>query len=306
MTTRVGHSLGAMRRYIQMSRHRVFIYVEGRDLDRVFYGRLCGPILAEQGLSHEIIVADRIAGGGGGKDVLIRLFDYLRRRKALIDRSGPDAKLVMVYIDKDTDDVFRTMRRSPNLIYTRYYCAENELFCEGDLSSSIAIAGSLDPGIVATQIPDPGTWRRAAAADWRDWIVLCLSAQRLRMGGPATYSVKHDTTTSNVNATNIVRCEAELRARSGLSALSFTEVLGWAKRCVDRTFRRGDHDRLFKGKWYALFAMHELDRLAAAHGPINRNGAKDRLMGGLVASVPFDGLWSEHYRAPLRKNLKAL
>ena len=285
MTTRVGHSFGAMRRYIQMSRHRVFIYVEGRDLDPVFYGRLCGPVLRGQGLSHEIIVADRVAGGGGGKNVLIRLFDYLRKRKALIDRSGPDAKLVMFYADKDTDDVFRTMRRSPNFIYTRHYCAENEVFCEGDLLSSIATAGSLDPGIVETRIPDPAVWRRAAAADWRNWIVLCLAAQKLRMGGPATYSASHETINSKVNPANLAGCEADLRARSGLPAPIFAEVIAWAKRCVDLTFRRGNHDRLFKGKWYVLFAMHELEQIASAHDPINQNGARDRLTGSLIATI---------------------
>ena len=306
MTTRVGHSLGAMRRLVQMSGKRVLIYVEGRDLDPDFYSRLCRGICLERELAYEIFVADRIAGDGGGKGVLIRLFEFLRNKGALVDRSGPTSKLVMFYVDKDTDDVFRQRRRSGHIVYTSYYCLENHLFCEGELLAGIATAGSIDLEIVRSRIPDPIQWRRNAAARWRDWIVLCLTAQRLRLPGQASYSVNHAAVDSNVNPASLVTCQTDLQTRSRLPANQFNRMLAWARNRVDRSIRLGEHDGLFKGKWYLVFVQYELDQIALAHGPINRNGARDRLMGSLITTLRFGEPWAEHYKEPLRRAIAAL
>jgi hypothetical protein len=306
MTTRVGHSLGAMRRLVQMTGKRVFIYVEGRDLDPNFYSRLCSEICIERGLDYEIVVADRVAGGGGGKGILTLLFEYLRRRGALIDRTGPTSKLVMFYLDKDTDDLFGKKRRSGHVVYTSCFCMENHLFCEGELLSSIAIGGSVDLGLVRNRIPDPIQWRRNAAVRWRDWITLCLTAQKLRLGGEASFSVNHDTCDARVNPANLALCQADLQTRSGKPPADFNRIIAWARNIVDRSITLGENDRFFKGKWYAVFAMHELEQIALANGPINRNGAKDRLIGSLIATTRFDTPWAEHYKDPLRLAIDAL
>ncbi len=306
MTPRIGHSPGAMRRLVQMTATRIIIYVEGRDLDPNFYSRVCRDICLERQLSYEIIVADRIAGGGGGKSVLISLFEYLRRKRALIDRTGPISKAVMFYIDKDTDDIFRKKRRSGHLVYTSSFCVENHLFCEGDLLASIAIAGSVDLELVRNRIPDPVQWRRNAALRWRNWIVLCLTSQKLRLGGDASYSVNHETVDSRVNTANIATCQADLQTRSGMPSGQFNQIITWARNNTERSIRLGEHDRVFKGKWYVVFAIHELDQIAISSGPINRNGAKDRLIGSLTATLRFDEPWTEHYKVPLRIVINAL
>jgi hypothetical protein len=306
MTTRVGHSVKAMRRLMQMLGRRVFIYVEGRDLDPYFYSRLCEAICVERGLAYEIIVADRIAGAGGGKSILIRLFEYLRRKRMLIDRSGPASKLVMFYLDKDTDDVFRKMRKSEHVVYTPHYCVENHLFCEGELLASIANAGSVDLGLVRRRIPDPVLWRRNAAVQWRNWLVLCLVAQRLSLGGPASYSVNHEGVNSRVNTANLITCQGDLQTRSGLPAHQFGLMITWARNRVDRSISAGEHDRIFKGKWYVVFALDELEQIALTDGPINLNGAKDRLVGSLIATLQFDAPWAERYKEPLRRAIGVL
>jgi hypothetical protein len=306
MTTRVGHSVKAMRRLIQMSGNRVFIFVEGRELDPDFYSRLCRTICVERGLAYQIIVADRIMGAGGGKPILLRLFEHLRRKRALIDRSGPNSKLVMFYLDKDTDDIFRKMRRSEHVVYTRYYCVENHLFCEGELLAGIATAGSVDLELVHRRIPNPILWRRNAAVQWRNWLVLCLVAQRLGLGGRASYSVNHDTVNEKVNSANLRICEADLQARSGLSAHQFNLMITWAQSRVDRSISAGEHERIFKGKWYVVFALYELKQIGLTDGPINERGAKDRLVGNLIATLRFDGPWAEHYKEPLRRTIGLL
>ncbi len=306
MTTRVGHSLGAMRRLVQMSGKRVFIYVEGRDLDPEFYSRVCKEICIEKGLPYEVIVADRVAGGGGGKGILTLLFEYLRRKGALVDRTGLNSKLVMFYVDKDTDDLFRKKRRSRHIVYTSCFCVENHLFREGKLLASIATGGSVDLELVRLRIPDPIQWRRNAAVKWRNWIALCLTAQRLRVGGEASFSVNHETIDAKVNPANLVAWQADLQARSGKPPRQFDRIIKWARKIVDTSISIGDHDRVFKGKWYVVFAMHELDQIALTNGPINRNGAKDRLIGSLIATMRFDKPWAEHYKDPLRRAIDTL
>jgi hypothetical protein len=305
MTTRLGHSLGAMRRLVQMTATRVTIYVEGRVLDPDFYGRVCGPVCSAQNLPYEIIIGDRIAGGGG-KGILIKLFEYMRGKKALIDRTGAHPKLVMFYLDKDTDDIFRKKRRSDHLVYSSMYCIENHLYCDGDLVSSIATGGSVDSQVVSARIPDPIQWRKSAAIRWQEWIALCLAAQKLGLGGAASYGVDHSSIDSRVNPANLAVCRTDLQSRSGRSAVQLNRVIAWAQKKADSLIRLGEHDQVFKGKWYAVFAMHEFDQMALSIGPINHNGAKDRLIGSLVATLRIDEPWAEHYKDPLRRAIGGL
>jgi hypothetical protein len=307
MTSRIKHSLGGMRRLLQMTAKRVSIFVEGRDLDPNFYSRLCGPVCRERGLPYEIIIADRITGGGGGKSALVNFFELLRRKKALLDRTGPISKVVMFYVDKDTDDIFRTKRRSGHVVYTSRFCVENHLFCEGDLAASIATGGSVDLEVLRARIPNPELWRRNAAVRWQEWIALCLTAQKLRLAGQVSYSVNHSSVDSRVNPANLATCLADLQTRSGKSAPDFNRIITWARNIANRYIRQGEHDLVFKGKWYVVFAMHELEQVAlAVVDPINLNGAKDRLIGSLIATVRFDDAWAEHFREPLRRAINAL
>jgi hypothetical protein len=304
--SRLGHSIGGMRRLFQLSGVRVTICVEGRDLDENFYSRICGPICSEQGLQYEIVVADRIGGSGGGKGKLTRLFEHLRRNGALLDHSGTVSKLVMFYLDKDTDDIFRTRRRSDHIVYTSNYCAENHLYCDGDLIGGIAAAGSIDPQIVQNRILDCTRWRRNSVVQWRAWIELCLIAQKLRIGARASYSVNHATVTSNVNVTNLATCLTDLQVRSGLATHQFNTLRTWAANLVNRSFRNGQHDRIFKGKWYSVFTTHEVQEIGRLHPPINLNGATERLVGYLSATLKLDAPWTEHYKTPLRRRIAAM
>jgi len=46
--------------------------------------------------------------------------------------------------------------------------------------------------------------------------------------------------------------------------------------------------------------------LASGGNPFNATGAKDRLVGGLIASLDWGNPWVEHFRHPLRTALAAL
>jgi hypothetical protein len=292
-----------------MSRDQVFIFVEGRDLDPFVYGQICGPVCKHQNKTYEIVISDRVSGGSGGKEVLALLFDNLQASNFLIDRSASDPKLAMFYLDKDVDDLFATPRVSNHIVYTRHYCIENHIFCEGDLPTSIAIAASLDRDVILARMPDPRAWRERAASLWRDWVALCLVARELTLSGPAGYSANESTINrpadSPVDATCLAAHISDMETRSGLPAADFRTKLTNAENMVDTALRRHEHDSIFKGKWYAKFALREME-LASGGNPFNATGAKDRLVGGLIASLDWGNPWVEHFRHPLRTALAAL
>lgn len=306
MSSRTAHSFGGMRRYMQISQTQVFLFVEGRDLDPNIYGRICGPVCRDFGKSYEIVLADRINGDGGGKGMLTRLFEYLKDGGSLIDRSQHDAKLAMFYLDKDVDDIFQTLRSSDHVVYTIYYCIENHLFTEGDLVSSIATGGSVDVEVIRPRVPDPGLWRRTSAECWREWVALCILARKLAVPHPVSYARPSSINTpadSGTDAAALAACVAQMEAQSGLTSADFRRKLAAAYRLVDSIYRSSRHDLLFKGKWFGLFVQRELE---LADPLFNRQGATDRLLGSLIATIDFTAPWVQHFREPLRHTLAQL
>lgn len=306
MKPRTAHSFGGMRRYLQQSRTQVFIFVEGRDLDPQVYGAICASVCANSGKSYEIVIADRINGAGGGKGILTDLHQYLAANNSLVDRTQAQAKLVMIYLDKDVGDLLKTLKLSAHIVYTTQHCIENHLFIEGDFVRSLATAGSLDLNLVRARVADANGWRNRSANCWREWVALCILAEKLSLSHPATYrraSTLNNPADSPTDPGALAACVAEMEARSGLSHDEFGRKLAAANRIVSTLNQRGGHDLVFKGKWYTYFALRELELTAPL---FNRNGAPDRLMGSLIATTNFDGQWVEHFRKPLRDALAAL
>lgn len=291
---------------MQLSRTQTFLFVEGRDLDPDIYGRICGPVCRDLGKTYEIVVADRIVGDGGGKGILTHFFEHLRDNGSLVDRSQADAKLAMFYLDKDVDDILHALRASDHVVYTVHYCIENHLFAEGDFVSSLATAGSIDVGVIGPRVPNPLLWRSTSALCWREWVALCILARKLSLSYPASYTLSSPINIPADSATDAARlaaCVARMEAGSGLAPADFQRKLAAAYRLVDVIYRRANHDLVFKGKWYWLFALRELE---LAYPIFNRNGAQDRLFGSLIATINFDGPWVQHFRAPLRDALARL
>jgi len=238
--------------------------------------------------------------------MLTRFFEYLRDNDSLVDRSQVDAKLAMFYLDKDVDDIFKTLRVSDHVVYTVFYCIENHLFAEGDLVSSLATAGSIDVGVIRARVANSVLWRNTAAACWREWIALCILARKLSLPYPASYAMPSSVNTpvdSATDAAGLAACATEMEARSGLASVDFQRKLTAVYRLVDSMYRRAEHDLLFKGKWYVLFVLRELE---LTYPLFNRQGAQDRLLGSLIATIDFNAPWVQHFREPLRRALAQL
>lgn len=306
MNARAFHSFAGMRRYMQMSATRVFLFVEGRDVDPYVYSKICAPICTASVMSYEIVIADRLGSNGGGKAVLMQFFEYLQNVGSLIDRAQAAAKLSMFYLDKDIEDILHTRTSSAHVVYTEYYCIENHLVAEGDLVSSLAIGGSLDLATVQSRVPNAALWRSNAATQWREWVALCMMAMKLSLSHPASYARVSSINVPADAATDPAlqaACVRGMEARSGLAPADFQKALSACYRFVDAINRRGNHDLLFKGKWYLQFVLRQLE---AINPHYNQNGALERFVGSLIATTDFNGPWSAHFRQPLQNALAAL
>jgi hypothetical protein len=295
------HSLSGFRRYMQMSRHSLFVLVEGKEVDPFFYSGLLRPVCAALGSSCDIVRADFVTGTGG-KQTLLQLHKYLESVGSLILQVGSVRKSCIFYLDKDIDDLLGKLVLSKHVVYTPFYCVENVLFVYGRIVRAAAAASSLDPENLERRIPDGNDWRRQSAENWKEFLVLSLLSQRLGVNCDCHYA----RTTSPLNVppeapTDLARASAirtDLQVRSGLNRRSFDLRLGAIRRYVDCVYQQGRHDRLFNGKWYFELLRREIN--IAAGGRRYNSPPTTALTAALGLTLDFEGSWSEPFRQPLR------
>lgn len=301
--SRLLHSFAGYLRYMQMSRWTLFVFVESHHIDRYFYSMLVDLVCQGNKITYQIVAAEEVSDGGGGKQILLGFFDYLKRRSCLIDRFENKTTLSVFFLDKDVDDYRRVKRRSPHVVYTETYEVENYLFMFGDLCQAIGASTSLDVASVQAGIGDYSQWRKDAASNWKDWVKLCLfSAAR-----NVTSSCNYGRYVSPINQgcygallTNEYGDKlASVQCQSGMPLEQFERSFKRLSRRVDRLYETDKYDIVFKGKWYIPLMLEDMSRIAGSKR-YNRTGIEERLLSCLVSSLDFGDPWSEVFREPLR------
>jgi hypothetical protein len=291
--SRLTHSIRAFLKSMQMSRVELFVFVEGKA-DRYFYERVCSHGHADSGVTYQVKTADELAIGTVGKTALLDFFTYLRDRK-LLAHSFKGKKLAALFIaDKDVDDFLRTYKKSIHLIYTEFYHRENYPMRYSDLADVAADAASLDVPSVHAVLGNQDLWRRRAASEWKEWIKLCLVARRTQANCPSNYSQKSQINNGpygGVDQTRLANSRAALETASGLPTATFQRLWARVDGFVERMLKIGQHDRLFKGTWYASFLVEDIS-LAAAGRAYKSNGLEARLMDTAVSKLDFAGSWA--------------
>jgi hypothetical protein len=289
-------------RLLQMSRYDVFVFAEGWT-DRYFYDKLCELVFKDTGLTHQVRTSEEIDGPSTGKAALLEFLSYVRKRKLLFHEFKGKKLAVVFFLDKDLDDYFRVMKRSKHVVYTEYYCLENHLFRNSDLSDIAAAAALLDAEALRGVIGDQDAWLRRAASEWKEWIKLCFLTRRLRVNCRSNYR-QHQ---SQVNAGayggtiagNVAAIRAEILAASGLSPAEFDEIAKKTSRFVDKEFEEGRQDRLFKGKWYGRFLADAVDA-AAAGRRYESNGLESRFLAIASSKLDLARPWGTHFIRPVQ------
>jgi hypothetical protein len=305
--SRLRHSFGGFLRLIQMSQQQMFVFVEGWS-DRNVYDRMCALQCVPAGVRHEVRTANELPGAPSGKEALLEFFAYLRRRKALLDDFKGKKTVTLFFLDKDVDDILRRRRRSAHVVYTEYYDLESYLYIFGDLPFAAAAAASLDEATVRQALPNSRTWRAAAAYAWRDWVVLCLAARITDASCAATYrrpSPINQPVYANTNAPAYAQFLAALAVASCLSSAVFNALIARIEQLVGALLRRGEFDRVFKGKWYKYFIAHDLRRIAGTRA-INSNGLEERVTEMLRITIDLGAPWTTRYGFAINAAIAAL
>ena len=300
--SRPAYSRRGFRRLMQMSKDQVWVFVEGKA-DRYVYSRLTEAECAPRYIKFRVVIAEELPGGQGGKPGLDAFFIYLRRKGSLVDIFHGKRTVSVFFYDKDVDDFRSKKRRSPHVLYTEGYETENYCFMYGDLPNAAAAAGELDLPTVRAGLDPPEVWRRRAAESWKAWVELCFFAGVEGTGCGVTYgrqSPIHDGPYGPVNPHRRAGFIRALRTAYGGTAGEFNNALLRRTGRVDRLFREGEFDRVFKGKWYSAFLAEDIDRIAAGRR-YNTRSLEDKLISQLASSLDLDAEWAMSLRGSLRE-----
>jgi hypothetical protein len=293
---------------MQMSRRTLFVFVESHDIDRYFYSMLVDVVCRKNKITYQIVTAEEVSDGDGGKQILLRFFDYLKRRSSLINRFGNKTTLSVFFLDKDVDNYRRVKRRSPHVVYTETYEAENYVFMFGDLCQAIGASTSLDVGSVRAGIGDYCQWRKHAASNWKDWVKLCLFSVTRNVASSCNYGRYVSPINQGCYGALLMNEYddklASVQSQSGMPLQQFRRSFERLSDHVDRLYETDKYDVVFKGKWYMPFMLEDIGRIA---GPkrYNRTGIQERLISCLILSLNFGNAWSEVFREPLGRLIES-
>lgn len=296
--------LSAYLRSLQMSTTSVFVFVEG-PTDRNFYDKICESVFAGSGIDYEIRLAQELPTNTGGKAALLNFFDFLSRSASLIDDFKGKVTRTVFFVDRDIDGLLREFKQSNHVIYTEYYQMENYFFAHGNLVEAVAAAALLDrPSIRAVLDVGNDAWRRRAAANWREWVYLCVLTRMRRLNHACNYGVRtssvHGGPYGPLDQVLYAAQLAEVERRSRLTPVGFKRVFGRISREIDGLYNTEHYDLIFKGKWYVEFLIEDIGRIAAGR-QYNAQALPARLLSCLQMSLNFDGQWADYFKNNLRK-----
>jgi hypothetical protein len=301
--TRLTYTPGGLKRRMQVStKPTVFLFVEGKEIDPWFYGEICEQVFSEAQVGYEIMGAWWLADPGG-KEALIGFYDYLAVTNSLVMDFHGNRSATIFFLDKDIDDVLHRKRYSDHIVYTEHYAVENYLFAEADLARASSSASSIERRAFAASLGDGRAWCRRGAEAWRDWVVFCIFTQKHDVRCPYNYRLAASTINDPLDEPAppaVVQQHKEaLQDRSGMPPAQFEKAYRAVARLVDDCYRRDNHQRLFKGKWYVGLLQAQIDRVAAGR-PHTSHALSNRIWSAVEMTLDFSEDWAEHFRAPLR------
>jgi len=277
------HSVSATKRALQISRHQLFVFVEGQS-DLFFYGEICSIVCNSKQQYHIYSVNktqfcndefhDKQLSGKSG---LIDLFACFQKNSLLTIHFKGEKKVAIFFLDKDVDDLLGKQIDSEHLIYTEYYDVENHIFKEGNVIKGTASAIGMTTQEVCEKILNSHNWMSEVATQWKLYVKLCFFAVRT---GTTVEECRYgrDVLPQTFNST----CESNFS--SDENYLKYSKLL-------DDLYDQRKHDLVFKGKWYASLLDRELTNAAGKH---------EKILSCVQTTLDFNAAWAEHFKQPLR------
>lgn len=300
----LAHSFAGIANRMMMSKeYRLFIYVEGRDVDPTFYDNIARAALEDEYNAIVVPIETVDKTGTGGKPRLLALYDWLRRRRVLNQKNSAGRRSAMFALDGDFDFVLDKRRRSPHIIYTTMYNVEAEVFAHADLTRALGALTSLTHADCEQIGRDLGDWIGALADTWKDWSALCILA--VGLGAHSDITPRRPSVVQMRSAYGPADKRAIVNARRRVlrhahcqDAKTVTADLRPKIRAVitDQATRR----RLVNGKHIAAYLS---DRVRTH--PI---GVRERIkrvdqtaLPAFLACLDYQAAWAAPYRTAMRR-----
>jgi hypothetical protein len=293
---------------MQMSKIPLFVFVEG-DEDPFFYGSLCEAVLAGTGVRHNIRTPKNIPGSPSGKKALTDLFKYLDSQSSLLSDLAGKKTGILFFLDKDLDDLMDLQINSEHVIYTYFYDVENHIIEHGDLRKGCAAAATMDPQEIDYCIGNQTDWVKNAAQIWKDWVKICVFAKVMILENcPQNYmrpSQINNPLTGVVDKRSCEESIAILKSASGLSETKFLVEYDRISRLVDDLYEKGEHGKVFKGKWYKHFLDEQIRQLVKTTcGTVD--GFERQIFRYIASTLDFKADWTKYFSQPLQRIIDKL
>jgi len=295
---RLNHSNSGYLRSMQVSEVNLFVFVEGKECDPYFYGKICQTTRIDK-IKYEIVTANQINCESGGKKVLLDYFMYLRKKKGLITNFKGKKTGCVFFVDKDIDDIKRKLKRSIHVVYTQYYDVQNYIYKYGDLVNGASAAASIDPNKIEKYFKYSSEWCKQVAKNWFDWVVLCYFISNSGLTNCPNYRIHSSIQTRMCGTTDKNKYDLliiDLASKMVISKEELTKRLVNASIRVSKYYSQDEHHRIFKGKWFSEILSDDIKQITKTN--FEEKSLSKKLPNVIVATLDFSESWADHLRRP--------
>jgi hypothetical protein len=303
--TRLSYSPGGFLRRIHIGRDSLYLIVEGRTHDPVFYDRLCESSNVLRRAGYQVWLSEQISNGAGGKAAMLGLFDEYREKATLSfpGRTARARRSIAFCLDRDADHLVGGTRRSPHVLYTQLADVEAEIFTHGSDMNALSIAASLDGQSARGLVEQLGDWRADLADLMRSWIELCCLALTLSSRCPGVGFRQHSLVNGPnsyepVRPVDVQSVYGRLAAESPLTPTEQARRERRLRRRIELIYRRGEGWSLVKGKWIPRYLTIRV-RTYFGSAPAELQDLTRHLTKAYLGTIDFSGAWAVRYHAQL-------
>lgn len=291
----------AYSRLVLTSPRALHIVVEGKRHDCAYYGKIAesSALIVER--EYFVTRVDRIYTTGG-KDGVLAVFASMKKLGHLVQRSSLGARVAVFVLDRDAEAINGGSKRNPHVFYTSGYDAESDILVNGESGPALTAAVGLAPVDARDLSKILGNWQEDAAHEWREWLVLCVIAARLKLESRAGFARR---CVSESDLASLVSTRAELKRRSRLSSSDFATLETEVQRKFTYAFQKGKGHTLVKGKWLPAYLSQRIVTHFPTGGCPDLNDFEKRVVSSYLGALDARQPWADRYRGAWEQLLKS-
>ena len=285
---------------VQMgTRFRLFMVVEGPDVDPVFYSELLNAMPDPVARASRVVPIDEIGSRGevspaGGRISALAAFEHWRSRGLLVQQNSNGRNAIMVAVDNDLEIDEPALLAEPHLLPTVARDVEGEIISNCDLAAAFRRLAFVDHPTAEPLAEAAREFIGRVAENWKLWVLIGMISRFAASGGEVSWcgssliNTRDDPPDTGKTNTMIAKLRALFKP-SEFDALAFHT----AGRFVERTAERGSWSVL-KGKWLVPLLIQwlvtERPELAS-----KKSELKASCLRTLLAAMDFSAGWTRPY-----------